>query len=73
MSFQIFWDRLDSGVARTIQERLNARLATLPKPDMIGDLSITDLDLGSVAPHVEILDITDPYPEFYLPETPQAG
>ncbi|RKP37527.1 hypothetical protein BJ085DRAFT_18457 [Dimargaris cristalligena] len=65
MSLEIFWDKLDSTVARTVQEKLNSQFASMEKPDIIGDLEIAELDFGSVAPHIEILDITDPYPEFY--------
>ncbi|KAJ1959078.1 Mitochondrial distribution and morphology protein 12, partial [Dispira parvispora] len=73
MSFELFWDKLDSTVARTVQEKLNKRFKTMTKPDIIGDLEIADLDFGSVAPQVEILDITDPFPEFYYATDSDAG
>ncbi|KAJ1980673.1 Mitochondrial distribution and morphology protein 12 [Dimargaris xerosporica] len=68
MSFEIYWDKLDHTVAKTVRERLNAQFAAMDKPDIIGDLEIADLDFGSVPPTVEILDITDPFPEFYWPD-----
>ncbi|KAJ1654870.1 Mitochondrial distribution and morphology protein 12 [Dispira simplex] len=73
MSFELFWDKLDSTVARTVQEKLNKRFKTMAKPDIIGDLEIADLDFGSVAPQVEILDITDPFPEFYYATDSDVG
>ncbi|KAJ1975066.1 Mitochondrial distribution and morphology protein 12 [Dimargaris verticillata] len=68
MSFEIYWDKLDHTVAKTVRERLNTQFAAMDKPDIIGDLEIADLDFGSVPPTVEILDITDPFPEFYWPD-----
>ncbi|KAI9599006.1 hypothetical protein BDF19DRAFT_462428 [Syncephalis fuscata] len=68
MSLEVFWDKLDREVALMAQELLNSRFRSAPKPDIIGDLVCTHLDFGSQPPEIEIVDVTDPFPEFYLPD-----
>jgi hypothetical protein len=68
MSLEVFWDKLDREVALMAQELLNSRFRSAPKPDVIGDLVCTHLDFGSQSPEIEIIDVTDPFPEFYLPD-----
>ncbi|KAI8054268.1 hypothetical protein BDF22DRAFT_643382 [Syncephalis plumigaleata] len=68
MSLEVFWDKLDREVALMAQELLNSRFRSAPKPDVIGDLVCTHLDFGSQSPEIEIVDVTDPFPEFYLPD-----
>ena len=69
MSFDIHWDKLDSEVAKKVQDALNSHFRSATnKPSFIGDIEITDFSFGTVAPQVEITDITDPFPEFYLPD-----
>ncbi|KAJ2537499.1 hypothetical protein EV175_006704, partial [Coemansia sp. RSA 1933] len=36
-------------------------------PSFLGAISIEPLDFGSVAPNLEIVDPTEPFPEFYMP------
>ncbi|POG74373.1 hypothetical protein GLOIN_2v1576559, partial [Rhizophagus irregularis DAOM 181602=DAOM 197198] len=38
------------------------------KPSFIGDIEISEFDFGTVPPSIEIIDVTDPFPEFYLPD-----
>ncbi|KAJ1862167.1 Mitochondrial distribution and morphology protein 12 [Coemansia sp. RSA 989] len=67
MSFTIYWEKLDKRVAQTVQAQLNAFFANLQqRPQFLGDLSVESLDFGSVPPYLEILDLTEPFPEFYL-------
>ncbi|KAJ2785143.1 Mitochondrial distribution and morphology protein 12 [Coemansia javaensis] len=67
MSFTIYWEKLDKRVAQSVQAQLNSFFAALePRPAFLGKISVEDLDFGSVPPHLEIQDLTEPFPEFYL-------
>ncbi|KAJ2824678.1 Mitochondrial distribution and morphology protein 12, partial [Coemansia erecta] len=67
MSFTIYWEKLDKRVAQNVQAQLNAFFANLAqRPQFLGEISVEQLDFGSVPPNLEILDLTDPFPEFYL-------
>ncbi|KAJ2020330.1 Mitochondrial distribution and morphology protein 12 [Coemansia sp. S2] len=67
MSFQIFWEKLDRKVALSVQAQLNSFFASLePRPSFLGEISVEQLDFGSVPPQFEIIDLTGPFPEFYL-------
>jgi distribution and morphology protein 12 len=69
MSFDIFWDKLDKQVAQKVQDIINEQFRTSNnKPSFIGDIEISEFDFGTVPPSIEIIDITDPFPEFYLPD-----
>ncbi|KAJ1947088.1 Mitochondrial distribution and morphology protein 12 [Linderina pennispora] len=67
MSFTIHWEKLDKKVAQSIQQQLNSFFARLEKrPVFLGDITVEGLDFGSTPPDIEILDLTEPYPEFYM-------
>lgn len=69
MSFTIYWEKLDRKVAQSVQTQLNSFFASLDndsRPGFLGDISVESLDFGSVPPYLEIVDLTEPYPEFYL-------
>src|SRR5437763_721688 len=69
MSFDIFWDKLDKQLAQKVQNTLNEQFRTTSnKPSFIGDIEISDFDFGTIPPSIEIIDVTDPFPEFYLPD-----
>ncbi|GBB84933.1 hypothetical protein RclHR1_11500008 [Rhizophagus clarus] len=69
MSFDIFWDKLDNQVAQKVQDIINEHFRTSNnKPSFIGDIEISEFDFGTVPPLIEIIDVTDPFPEFYLPD-----
>lgn len=69
MSFDIFWDKLDKQVAQKVQDIINEQFRTSNnKPSFIGDIEISEFDFGTIPPSIEIIDVTDPFPEFYLPD-----
>src|SRR3954451_7378853 len=69
MSFDIFWDKLDKQLAQKVQDTINEQFRTTSnKPSFIGDIEISDFDFGTIPPSIEIIDVTDPFPEFYLPD-----
>lgn len=68
MSFDIDWNKLDDELAGYVQQFLNRHFQTINKPAFIGDIHVTSFDWGTTAPTIEIVDITDPLPEFYEPE-----
>ncbi|KAJ1718706.1 Mitochondrial distribution and morphology protein 12 [Coemansia erecta] len=69
MSFTVYWEKLDRRVAQSVQAQLNAFFANpeLRRPAFLGPITVDSLDFGSVPPHVEIIDMTAPFPEFYMP------
>ncbi|KAJ2705623.1 Mitochondrial distribution and morphology protein 12 [Coemansia sp. IMI 203386] len=67
MSFTIYWEKLDKKVAQSVQAQLNSFFSNLDqRPEFLGEISVEGLDFGSVPPYLEIIDLTEPYPEFYL-------
>ncbi|KAJ2006219.1 Mitochondrial distribution and morphology protein 12 [Coemansia thaxteri] len=67
MSFSIAWEKLDKKVALSVQAQLNAFFAALnPRPAFLGEITVDQLDFGSIPPLFEIIDLTEPFPEFYL-------
>ncbi|CAJ0830750.1 2394_t:CDS:2 [Entrophospora sp. SA101] len=63
---------LDSEVANKVQTILNNHFRNNTinnKPSFIGDIEISDLDFGTIPPLIEVIDITDPFPEFYLSDS----
>ncbi|KAJ2793260.1 Mitochondrial distribution and morphology protein 12 [Coemansia guatemalensis] len=67
MSFSIYWEKLDKRVAQSVQAQLNKFFANLePRPGFLGEIVVEELDFGSVPPYLEIQDLTEPFPEFYL-------
>ncbi|ORZ13238.1 hypothetical protein BCR42DRAFT_453257 [Absidia repens] len=68
MSFDIDWSKLDDELAGYVQQFLNRHFQAINKPAFIGDIHVTSFDWGTTPPTIEIVDITDPFPEFYEPE-----
>jgi mitochondrial distribution and morphology protein 12 len=69
MSLDFNWALLADGVeASKLKATLNEYLRQVDRPPFVGELEVTSLDFGTIPPHVEILDITDPMDEFYLPD-----
>lgn len=72
MSLDIHWDQLDEEVEELVRMQLNDRFDQLSLPDFCGGLHVTSFSFGSRPPEIALTDITDPYPEFYLPDPPVA-
>ncbi|CAG8575771.1 5098_t:CDS:2 [Ambispora gerdemannii] len=69
MSFDISWEKLDQQVAQNVQDLLNNHFRnTNNKPSFMGDIEISEFDFGTMPPAIEIIDVTEPFPEFYLPD-----
>lgn len=69
MSVDIDWKKLDSELAGHVQQFLNKHFHAITKPSFIGDIEVTSFQWGNEAPHIEITNITDPFPEFYEDDT----
>ncbi|KAI7901456.1 uncharacterized protein BX663DRAFT_562355 [Cokeromyces recurvatus] len=65
MSVDIDWSKLDAELANHVKQFLNKHFQAITKPSFIGDVEVTDFQWGSEAPQLEIINITDPFPEFY--------
>ncbi|KAJ3108006.1 Mitochondrial distribution and morphology protein 12 [Phlyctochytrium planicorne] len=69
MSFAINWELLSDGeAAEKFRSWLNERFQEIERPAFLGQLYVSELDFGDIPPSIEISDITDPIPEFYLPD-----
>ncbi|CAG8836478.1 21435_t:CDS:2, partial [Racocetra persica] len=69
MSFDIFWEKLDKDLANKVQDLLNEYFRNSNnKPSFIGDIEISDFSFGTIPPSIEIVNVTDPFLEFYLPD-----
>ena len=65
MSLDIDWSLLSpSTLSSHLVDSLNIALSTAPRPSVIGPISITSFDFGTVAPDVEIKDIRDVWRAF---------
>ncbi|KAI8094641.1 hypothetical protein BDF21DRAFT_330283 [Thamnidium elegans] len=65
MSVDIDWSKLDDTLAGHVQQFLNKHFQTITKPSFIGDLEVTSFGWGNETPQIEIINITEPFPEFY--------
>ncbi|KAJ1556171.1 Mitochondrial distribution and morphology protein 12 [Cladochytrium tenue] len=68
MSFLINWHVLDDDVRKQAREWLQERFDAIERPAFLGHLRVNELDFGDIPPNIEIRDICDPLPEFYLPD-----
>jgi hypothetical protein len=63
MAFRFDWEALVSspGVAATVQERLQSIIDEVAdtRPPFLGPIEVTDVGFGAVAPHVELLEISE--------------
>ncbi|KAI9014150.1 hypothetical protein DFJ74DRAFT_709709 [Hyaloraphidium curvatum] len=66
MSFDINWSLLkDTELAATVLNVLNDYFARVERPSFIGPISMLEFDFGDLPPEVEIVNLTEPWPEFY--------
>ncbi|CEP16899.1 hypothetical protein [Parasitella parasitica] len=68
MSLDIDWKKLDSDLADRVQKFLNKHFQAITKPSFIGDVQVKNFQWGNEAPQIEIINITEPFPEFYEQE-----
>ncbi|KAI8638516.1 hypothetical protein BD408DRAFT_18240 [Parasitella parasitica] len=68
MSLDIDWKILDSDLAGRVQQFLNKHFQAITKPSFIGDVQVKDFQWGNEAPQIEIINITEPFSEFYEQE-----
>jgi hypothetical protein len=66
MSFCIDWDKVKTSCPPSeLTHFLNDKFKQANKPEFIGNIQVTNLDLGSIPPHIEILQVCDPIDDFY--------
>ena len=65
MSVDLDWSKLDAALAENVCDFLNERFRNLPLPSMLKSIEVLSFEFGSIPSTIEILHITDPYPEFY--------
>ncbi|KAK9702879.1 Mitochondrial distribution and morphology protein 12, partial [Basidiobolus ranarum] len=65
MSFEIFWEKLDGEIASSVQEKFNNFFSKVKRPSFLGPIEVSEFNFGSVPPVIEMVDIADPFPEFY--------
>ncbi len=70
MSIDLNWEALTAGpdgqeLAHRIRDFIHDKFQTVPLPRFIKSVTVHDFDFGSIAPELELKDITDPLPDFY--------
>lgn len=67
MSFELDWDKLvaDPAINEGIRSFLDDQFQKVQLPAYINGLTVTDFNLGSIAPDITIRHISDPFEEFY--------
>ncbi|KAK5992548.1 Mitochondrial distribution and morphology protein 12 [Cladobotryum mycophilum] len=73
MSIDLNWETLTSGpdgdaLAERIRVFIHSKFQTVPLPRFIRSVNVHGFDFGTVAPELELKDITDPLPDFYEQE-----
>ncbi|KAJ2971388.1 hypothetical protein NQ176_g7715 [Zarea fungicola] len=73
MSIDLNWETLTSGpdgdaLAERIRAFIHDKFQTVPLPRFIKSVTVHGFDFGSIAPGLELKDITDPLPDFYEQE-----
>ncbi|CEH19186.1 mitochondrial inheritance component mdm12 [Ceraceosorus bombacis] len=64
MSLDISWSLLDSALASQIQEKLNQALLRTTRPSFLGPIKISQLDFGSDAMDITLVDVGDVWRDF---------
>jgi hypothetical protein len=70
MSIDLNWETLTSGpdgdaLAERIRSFIHDKFQTVPLPRFIRSVTVHGFDFGTIAPDLELKDITDPLPDFY--------
>lgn len=73
MSLDLDWERLTGGpdgeaLAEAIRASIDDRFQQVTLPKMISSVKVLAFDFGSVAPELELKDVSDPLPDFYEDE-----
>lgn len=64
MSLDLSWSLLDEAFASHLLATLDKVISNASKPDFIGPIHLSTLELGNEAPEVSIIDIGDVSPAF---------
>ncbi|KAF2068960.1 hypothetical protein CYY_009716 [Polysphondylium violaceum] len=72
MSLKIYWERISEKQAVRAKDHLNNLFANINKPDIIGDIKITNLSFGSKPPQFQIISISDPDPKILGSQSPSG-
>ncbi|EFW99517.1 1-phosphatidylinositol-3-phosphate 5-kinase [Grosmannia clavigera kw1407] len=70
MSIDLNWDTLTTGpdgveLAERIRDFIHSKFQAVPLPRFIKSVTVHEFEFGSIAPELELKDITDPLPDFY--------
>lgn len=73
MSIDLNWETLTSGpdgdaLADRIRLFIHDKFQTVPLPRFIKSVTVHGFDFGTIAPQLELKDLTDPLPDFYEAE-----
>lgn len=64
MSIDLDWSLIDDESNSRTLSSINAALANTNRPGFLGDIRVTSLSFGSVAPELELIEIRDVFEEF---------
>ncbi|WYZ44218.1 hypothetical protein EsH8_VII_000654 [Colletotrichum jinshuiense] len=70
MSIELNWETLTTGpdgeaLALRIRDFIHTKFQAVPLPRFIKSVKVHDFEFGTIAPELELKDITDPLPDFY--------
>jgi mitochondrial distribution and morphology protein 12 len=70
MSIDLNWETITSGpdgevLRHRIRDFVHAKFQAVKLPRFIKSVTVHDFEFGSIAPQLELKDITDPLPDFY--------
>ncbi|KAF9875779.1 hypothetical protein CkaCkLH20_06711 [Colletotrichum karsti] len=70
MSIDLNWETLTAGpdgeaLALSIRDFIHTKFQAVPLPRFIKSVKVHDFEFGTIAPELELKDITDPLPDFY--------
>ncbi|KAK1974354.1 hypothetical protein LZ30DRAFT_787053 [Colletotrichum cereale] len=70
MSIDLNWETLTTGpdgeaLALRIRDFIHTKFQAVPLPRFIKSVKVHDFEFGTIAPELELKDITDPLPDFY--------
>ncbi|SCV73596.1 BQ2448_7522 [Microbotryum intermedium] len=64
MSVDLDWHALDAELTSSVVHFLSSTFSTAPRPNFIGDVSVTSFSFGDTQPSIELMDVRDIDKEF---------
>ncbi|KDE07777.1 hypothetical protein MVLG_02046 [Microbotryum lychnidis-dioicae p1A1 Lamole] len=73
MSVDLDWHALDADLTSSVVHFLSSAFSNAPRPNFIGDISVTSFSFGDTQPSIEVMDVRDIDKEFLEVEDEEEG